>query len=231
MTEQYDERQARKAYMRRRQHRVFTVAGAMLVVLLLVASMFYFHVFGLGEVATSAVQPNFGTTAPCVPKAEDGSTRKYVDNRNINVTVFNGTAHVGFAKAVRNALVLRGFPSNDPQTYYVDGALNTDLERTMIRFGRNAIAEAYTLNANFTDAVLVMDDREDTSVDVVLGATFNDLVPVADVPGSDRDITDIEGCVAADQMTDLPHYEVIVDPTEEDAQTDQPADQQADTAQ
>ncbi|RSX57448.1 LytR C-terminal domain-containing protein [Bifidobacterium samirii] len=231
MTEQYDERQARKAYMRRRQRKVFAVAGSLLVVLLVVALMFYFHLFGLGVVKTSATQPNYGVTAPCVPKAEDGSTRKYVDNRDVNVTVFNGTAHVGFAKAVRNALVQRGFPMNDPQTYYVDGAQNTDLERTMIRFGKNAIAEAYTLNANFTDAVLVMDDREDTSVDVVLGATFNDLVPVADVPGADKDIADIEGCVAADQMTGLPHYEVVADPTEEDAQADQSADQQAETAQ
>ena len=76
-----------------------------------------------------------------------------------------------------------------------------------------------------------MDDREDTSVDVVLGATFNDLTPVADVPGADKGITDIEGCVAADQMTGLPHYEVVTEPTEEDARTDQSADQQTDAAQ
>ena len=38
----------------------------------------------------------------------------------------------------------------------------------MIIFGKNAINQAYTVNSNFTDATMVMDDREDMLIDVVL---------------------------------------------------------------
>lgn len=50
MTYQVDEREARKAYVRRRQTIVFSISGAVLAVVLVIALLFNFHVFGLGEV-------------------------------------------------------------------------------------------------------------------------------------------------------------------------------------
>ena len=54
MTYQVDEREARKAYVRHRQTIVFSISGAVLAVVLVIALLFNFHVFGLGEVETPA---------------------------------------------------------------------------------------------------------------------------------------------------------------------------------
>ena len=43
-------------------------SGAVLAVVLVIALLFNFHVFGLGEVETPASQPNYGNAAPCAVK-------------------------------------------------------------------------------------------------------------------------------------------------------------------
>ena len=63
MTYQVDEREARKAYVRHRQTIVFSISGAVLAVVLVIALLFNFHVFGLGEVETPDRQPNYGNAA------------------------------------------------------------------------------------------------------------------------------------------------------------------------
>ncbi|KAB8287303.1 LytR cell envelope-related transcriptional attenuator [Bifidobacterium ramosum] len=206
MTELYDERQARKAYMRRRQRKVFGIAGTLLVVVLVIALMFYYHAFGLGESKQAATLPNYGVTAPCAPTDSKGNPVKYLDNRDVSIRVLNGTTFGGLAGAVADELQNnRAFPDVKAETYLdAKGNQIQDVERTTIRFGKNAIAQGYTVAANFTDAVMVMDDRDDLLVDVVLGGTFNDLVDRDKVPGSGTEITSIEGCVAADKMTNLP---------------------------
>ena len=78
------------------------------------------------------------------------------------------------------------------------------VERTTIYFGKNAINEAYTLNTNFTDAVMVMDDRDDKLIDVVLGASFNDLANKDSLPSGDTAIENFEGCVPVQSMGTLP---------------------------
>ena len=64
----------------------------------------------------------------------------------------NGTPSFGFASAVAEALENRNFPQ--PQ---VDNYSSKKVERTTIYFGKNAIAQAYTLNSNFTDTMMVME--------------------------------------------------------------------------
>ncbi|OZG66676.1 LytR cell envelope-related transcriptional attenuator [Bifidobacterium hapali] len=211
MTEHYDERAARKAYMRKRQSAVFTITGAILAVVLVISFLFYFHIGGLGVVKEAAQKPNYGVTVPCAPKDSAGNPAKYVDNRSINVRVLNGTKFAGFAKAVADELQNRSFPTvqtDNVKTGKKDkngnDILNTKVERTTIYFGKNAIAQAYTVNANFTDAVMVMDDRQDMLVDVVIGATFNDLVDSKSVPSSNTEINSFDGCVDANTMTNLP---------------------------
>ena len=167
MTQATDERTARKEYIRRRQKTVFGIAGAILVIALVISLLFFFHVGGLGNVKSTAVQPNYGHQAPCAIKDKNG----------VEIV------------------------------YTVDEVLVPDytkkIDRTMIVFGKNGINQAYTVASNFTDAMLVMDDRQDQLVDVVVGATFDNLADVKSVPAAGKPITSIKGCVAADKMTNL----------------------------
>ena len=165
MTYQVDEREARKAYVRRRQTIVFSISGAVLAVVLVIALLFNFHVFGLGEVETPASQPNYGNAAPCAVKDSSGKAQ-YVSNASVGIRVMNGTSHGQFAKAVGEALANRGF-----SVQKIDNYSSTDVERTTIYFGKNAINQAYTLIGNFTDATMIMTAREDQLIDVVIGAT------------------------------------------------------------
>ena len=110
----------------------------------------------------------------------------------------NGTSHGQFAKAVGEALANRGF-----SVQKIDNYSSTDVERTTIYFGKNAINQAYTVNSNFTDAKMVMDDREDMLIDVVVGATFDNLQNQKQVPTAGKKIESFEGCVTVDKMTDV----------------------------
>lgn len=211
MTEHYDERAARKDYMRKRQGAVFSIVIMAMAVALVVSLLFYFHVFGLGRIKTAAAKPNYGVTVPCVPKDSSGNPMKYVDNNRISVRVINGTRFSGFARAVAEELSMnRNFPNVQTGNWQIgtdkddNPIYNDSVERTTIYFGKNAIAEAYTVKANFSDAVMIMDDRTDMLVDVVLGATFNDLIDQKDVPTSNTEISSFAGCVAADTITNLP---------------------------
>ncbi|NEG69969.1 LytR C-terminal domain-containing protein [Bifidobacterium choloepi] len=199
MSESTDGREARKQYMRHRQTMVFTTIGAVLVVAMIVSLLFFFHVGGLGKVETAADEPNFGYPAPCVQTEGSDSQVTYLANNAVTVRVLNGTSSTGFAQAVGSALENREFVLQG-----VDNYSSSDVERTIIRFGKNAIPEAYTLVSNFSDAYLQMDDRTDKLVDVILGASFNNLVDTDDVPKTGSVIPNIEGCVAADQLTDVP---------------------------
>ena len=53
MTQQIDERQARKTYVRHRQTIVFSISGVVLAAILVAAILFNFHVFGLGQINTA----------------------------------------------------------------------------------------------------------------------------------------------------------------------------------
>ena len=112
--------------------------------------------------------PNYGVTAPCSAKGEDGTPATTVDNPSITIRVLNGTSFSGFAQAVAKGLENRGFTVQGYDTLRDNNNAGegfvTTVERTTIYFGRNAINQAYTLNDNFTDAIMVMDDREDALI-------------------------------------------------------------------
>lgn len=199
MAQNDDAREARKEYVHRRQTIVFAIVGVVLVVALFVSSLFLFHVGGLGEVKTTAQGANYGTTAPCVSPAADGSKPKYLDNKSVTTRVLNGTKFSGFANAVGQALTNREFVVQG-----VDNYNNSKVERTTIVFGKNAIPQAYTLAANFPDAKLQMDDRQDKLVDVILGATFQNLTAEDKLPKTGSEIPNIEGCKPVSEMKDLP---------------------------
>ena len=199
MSHPSDERVARRTYVRKRQIRVFAVVITLLLVALVTALLFFFNAFGLGVTPTPAVLPNYGEVAPCAPKNAEGEPATYPANETITVRVLNGTDFPRLGRAVGEALKNRNFVINTIETSQTDS-----VERTTIYFGRNAIAEAYTVNANFTDAQLIMDDREDKLVDVVIGATFNNLTDLDQIPKAGSEIKSFENCQDVETMTDLP---------------------------
>lgn len=199
MAQNYDEVQERKAYTQERHKHVLKMTAIGLAVALVIALLLNLHPFGLFLAKTAKVKPNFGNTAPCAVKGDDGKA-KYSSYGSVGIRVLNGTTHSGFAKAVGEALSeTRGFSLQSVGNYDV-----TNVERTTIYFGKNAINQAYTLAGNFTDATMIMTAREDQLIDVVLGATFSELQDTKSSPVAGDTIKDIEGCVAADSMTDLP---------------------------
>ena len=199
MTKPNDERAMRRRYVSRRRHVVLSFVVMILVAALVVSGVFYFHIGGAGAQKTSVAAPNYGVTAPCAPEDSNGNTSKYATTSDVTIRVLNGTASSGFAKAVGEALQNRGFTVSEISNYS-----STSVERTIIYFGRNAIAQGYTVNSNFKDAIMVMDDRTDKLVDVVLGSSFKNLRSKRYVPTSGADIVDIKGCKSASSMTDLP---------------------------
>lgn len=229
------EREARKAFVRDRQRMVFTITAVILAVVLVVASLFFTGVIGNGKASTKAAQaPNHGLIAPCPPlltedKDQDGTPQyaKIMNNSDVVVRVLNGTDKVGLGKAVNNALNLRGFSTEDPTNYTVDGH-NQTVSNTQIRFGRNAVDRAYTVLANFNDAVLVMDDRQDKLVDVIVGNSFDSLVSESQIKQtSGVEIEPIEGCSDVNAMTDLPKtddHTQVDPPNQNNANTDTNAD-------
>ncbi|MCT6920134.1 MAG: LytR family transcriptional regulator, partial [Bifidobacteriales bacterium] len=70
----------------------------------------------------------------------------------------------------------------------------TETARTEVRFGASAIDRGYTVGSQFNDAVLIMDDRNDDLIDVVIGATFTDLDDEDSNSVVGRKIEAIKGC-------------------------------------
>ncbi|MDF7663092.1 LytR C-terminal domain-containing protein [Bifidobacterium sp. ESL0763] len=184
-----DEREARRQYVRHRQTRVILTTIAAMVVVLIIALLMFFHVFGIGIKKTTAAEPNFGATSVCAPVDQSGAPAKYPQNTEVKIRVLNGTKFVGFAKAVGEALSNRHFTVTNVSNY-----TSQKIERTTIYYGVNSIDEAYTLNSNFNDAKMVMDNRQDKLVDVIVGATFNDLNGKKHVPAPGTKIKNIQGC-------------------------------------
>lgn len=188
------EREARRILVHDRHRLVFTIVISALAIITVIAVPTAFGLFD--DASEQEAQPNYGVPAPCVATGTQA-----VDPGKITVRTLNATGKQGLGNAVASALVLRGFKSQGVDNYPGDDAV----ERTQIRFGRNAVAEAYTLLGNFSDAVLLMDDRDDVLVDVVVGNSFYSLLDedqVTTLPGTT--LQSLKGCVAADQIADVP---------------------------
>lgn len=201
----YDEREARKVFVRNRQRLVFSIAATILVVATVLSLLVFYGVIGRTKKAAQA-QPNYGVTAPCLPtKLNESDQSDYdgsrIDPGSISVRTINGTSQTGLAAAVRDELQNRGF--NVDNTAY--SLPNWQGSRTTIYFTKTSIAQAYTLGSLFTDAILQMTSGDDATVNVVIGPTFINLKSKTDPSASsDAKLASISGCVAADQMTDLP---------------------------
>lgn len=197
MVEHMDEREARREYIRHRQRIVFAIAGAVMAVVLVFATLVYTKVIDLQPDTVKTVQPNYGVKAPCAAKNQDGTPMKWPANDTTKVRVLNGTEFMGLGNAVYEELQNRHFTMAELQA---GNYTSNKVDRTMIVFGEQAINNAYALARNFSDAELVMDDRPDRLVDVVIGNTFNNLRSDKEMKKDGDAIKDIEGCLSVDQM-------------------------------
>lgn len=166
---------AQRALRRRRKHeRQAVVFGSLIAVLALA---------GLGATAvyTGAMEASFLSRdftspppeavveipdPPCPP--EDTVPPTY---DTIEVSVYNASGRVGLAGQTADELAERGFVVLGTDNYPI--SIET---AARISFGEAGIAAAYTLAAQMSSVALIMDTREDATVDLVLGADFIGLL-------------------------------------------------------
>ncbi len=134
---------------------------------------------------------------------------KPLDPSEVAVRVLNGSDTNGLASDVADSLANRGFRMLDATNYSrgYDGVVK-------ILFGSDGIAQAYTVALHFTDAKLVLDNREGTTVDVVLGAEYegSSLVSVYDDSlNSDAYLHTDEDCLPWTQIEQEPAPATIPD--------------------
>ncbi|WP_182112313.1 MULTISPECIES: LytR C-terminal domain-containing protein [unclassified Actinotalea] len=185
---------------RRRQHERQAVVFGSLIAALAVA--------GLGSAAVytgvisapfldrefSTPPPDAGAAAlpppPCPP---EGTLP--VQYNTVTINVLNGAGTSGLAGSTRDALTARGF------AVLTAGNYPAKLPGTaQITFGEAGLAAAYTLAAHVTTPTLVLDQRADASVDLVLGQEFGSLVESnAVVLDQAAPLTGVAGCVPLEE--------------------------------
>lgn len=194
-----EEREARIRYLRDRHRLVITTAVIGIIVAALIAVPLALGWIGAPKKDDSGSQANnYGERTACLASDKDTA----VAANHITLRVLNGTKHAGFATAVGQEFTNRGF--------VVQGTGNwnskTVSKKSIIYFGRNTVAEAYTLRAEFPNNVILrMDDRKDYLLDIVIGDDFRNLETTQKVTEKTKKrLTSTEGCVAPDKLTKVP---------------------------
>lgn len=99
--------------------------------------------------------------------------------REVTVNVYNTTYRTGLAKTVADDLQGRGFKVKDVAN---DPLRTMQMGTAVIRYGEQGDLAAALLKGYVPDAQLVRDHRAGTSVDLVIGNAFTELVPQSQVP-------------------------------------------------
>ncbi len=108
--------------------------------------------------------------------------------KSLKINVYNDTDEGGLAKKIASQLEARGFKigkvGNDPDPDPVKGTAE-------LRFGPKGLGGAHLLSAHLVDADLLPDtERENETVDVVLGQEFKQLASPSEVNDALRLIND-----------------------------------------
>lgn len=164
-------RTLRRRHMHERQAGIF----GLLLAGLAVAGIGSAAVFS-GAVEVPFLAREFSTPTPTIDAASifpcppEGALPVAYDQIPLNV--YNGSSVSGLANRTTDELTTRGFvvaaTGNSVQGKYGGGA--------RVSFGAAGVAAAYTLAAHLEDPVLQLDDRQDGSVDLVIGQRFNGLL-------------------------------------------------------
>ena len=156
-----------RARRRRRQTITLVVVLALLVGAGAVAYGFYSGVLGGPDHVDVATLPPCPTPTRSAPPLTPEA---------VTVNVYNATTRNGLAAKVATALDLRSFQiaaiTNDPLHAKVAGVAD-------VRYGAKGAAAAQLVAAQLTGAKLVKDKRHNAVVDLVLGAKYTGLKPIA----------------------------------------------------
>ena len=156
-----------RARRRRRQTITLVVVLTLLVVAGAVAYGFYSGALGGPDRVDVATLPPCPVASPTAPP---------LTPEKVTVNVYNATTRNGLAAKVATALDLRSFQvaaiSNDPLRAKVTGVAD-------VRYGSKGTAAAQLVAAQLTGAKLVKDKRGNAVVDLVLGAKYSGLKPIA----------------------------------------------------
>jgi len=188
---------------RRREHERQAVVFGVLIAFLAVCGIFALAVYS-GAISSPFNRPftTVGVTeqetypVPCVPEVSgqpDGALPSaYSDTQ---VRVLNASGESGLATAHESVLADRGF------NIVGKGNVPVLLQESEIRFGRKGIVQAYTLAAQFPEIRLVLDDRDDRKIDLLIGEDYVPPLDVEDVQlTADQPLRNAEGCVPADSI-------------------------------
>lgn len=188
---------------RRREHERQAVVFGVLIAFLAVCGIFALAVYS-GAISSPFNRP-FTTVGvaeqetypvPCLPEVKgqpDGALpTAYSD---VQVRLLNASEEIGLASAHESVLADRGF------SIVAKGNVPVQLQESEVRFGRKGIVQAYTLAAQFPEIRLVLDDRVDRKIDLLIGENFEAPLDADEVEvTSDQPLRNAEGCVAATEI-------------------------------
>jgi hypothetical protein len=185
--EEDDAARRRRSSMRRIRH------GVVLVLLIgLVAAAVYVALgIARGDISIGASEPSPEPTSTCPAGPFD-----YQDPSAITVNVFNSTTIDGLATTAADQLRGRAFAVRDIGNKQVGPTGMT----AIIISGEGGRANAFTLQRTIPDSLYVADEREDRTVDVVVGTSYAGIIPPEGI-----DITPAAlRCAGEDQPTPAP---------------------------
>jgi hypothetical protein len=187
--------QIRRIAIKSKQRKRLILLGSSSAVVL-IFSVCYFVFGGIfssnqtqGINSNVSIQNNF--PLPCM-----ASNAKITNPGDIHLRVLNATVKAGFGRAIADALALRDYsvlpPDNAPDY----------AEDTIIYYGTKAISHAFQVARDFYNPVLILDDRTDYLIDIVIGSKFDNLVPANEIPGVDSGaiISNSDKCVALETI-------------------------------
>jgi hypothetical protein len=120
-----------------------------------------------------------------------------MDAGEVTVRMLNSTDRQGLAATTLEDLVGRGFISGGTANF-----TRFKYEGTVrISFGIDGVHQGYTVARHFETPELILDSRDGTGVDVVLGDTFDKLIPLYSPElAADLQLTQATQCLPAIQI-------------------------------
>jgi uncharacterized membrane protein (DUF485 family) len=154
------------ASVRRRRRRRRAAVTLTLVALVMLVTFAYAAAYFQGWVGTRVPKPVASPACQVAPPVTA------LTPRAVTINVYNSTDRSGLAASVAKSLRTQGFTvadvANDPLGRPIVGV-------GVIRHGRTGAAAAALAAKRLSGAKLVLDNRTDTSVDLVLGTKFTAL--------------------------------------------------------
>lgn len=214
-----------RAKRRRRLQQRQTVIYGLLIAGLAVAAAFAYLVFS-GTVPSPWTRPitmpekiETSETMECPPEGAYS-----VAFGSVKANVFNSSNQQGIAVSVAGTLREYGVTvdevGNWPKFLRTDGQLQA---------GKAGIVAAYTLQQVFPTMQVMIDDREDASVDVILGHTYGEqsLIKSGDFPAGVEIVPPAE-CIPEEEPTEDELNDGGEDLVPEDEETEAPSDGEED---